>query len=102
MKNCINITDFSSFKYISVLLFLFIYSYSSAQIYRSKESLNSDWQYLEKNIETIDQLTGQKDWISINLPHTWNNHDTMDLEPGYRRSASWYKKKIQIKISMKI
>ncbi|MGY3791665.1 glycoside hydrolase family 2 protein [Aquimarina sp. 433] len=96
-KNCRYITDFSSCKCMGFLLVLFIYSYSSAQIYRSKENLNSDWQYLEKNIETIDQLAGQKDWISINLPHTWNNHDTMDLEPGYRRSTSWYKKKIQIK-----
>lgn len=94
-----NITVFSSCKYIAVLLFLFIYFHSSAQIYRSKENMNSDWQYLEKNIETVDQLARQKDWVFINLPHTWNNHDTMDLKPGYRRSTSWYKKNIQIKNS---
>ncbi|AXT51586.1 glycoside hydrolase family 2 protein [Aquimarina sp. BL5] len=81
---------------IRIVVFVFLSAYCSAQGYRSKENINNDWEYLELNLEDVDQVHKQTDWMSINLPHTWNNFDTMDLQPGYRRSASWYRKYIQI------
>ncbi|MFD2563918.1 glycoside hydrolase family 2 protein [Aquimarina rubra] len=81
---------------IRIVLCVFLSTYCSAQIQRSKENINNDWEYLELNLESIDQLNNQTGWTSINLPHTWNNYDTMDLKPGYRRSASWYRKYLDI------
>jgi len=31
-------------------------------------------------------------WDSINLPHTWNQIDSRDEEPGYWRGLGWYRK----------
>ncbi|UMB54158.1 glycoside hydrolase family 2 protein [Lutibacter sp. A64] len=36
------------------------------------------------------------EWEVLNLPHSWNSTDATDVEPGYRRNASWYAKKIKI------
>ncbi|WP_299245930.1 glycoside hydrolase family 2 TIM barrel-domain containing protein [uncultured Aquimarina sp.] len=91
-----NNTVFSSYNLIRIVVFVFLSAYCSAQEYRSKENINNDWEYLELNLESIDLVHKQTDWVSINLPHTWNNFDTVDLQPGYRRSASWYRKYIQI------
>lgn len=62
---------------------------------RQEFLLNENWQYLEKNPDLQD-LTNTDEWININLPHTWNNHDATDNDPGYRRSSSWYRKEIFI------
>lgn len=59
-------------------------------------SLNEGWLYAEENTASYDQVMGKKNWTAVNLPHTWNQWDAMDTEPGYRRDASWYKKKITI------
>ncbi|MDP5229502.1 MAG: beta-galactosidase, partial [Cellulophaga sp.] len=63
---------------------------------RSKTNINENWSYLEKNSEDIEAIKNQENWININLPHTWNNEDVTDNEPGYRRSSSWYKKMLTI------
>lgn len=81
-----------------VVLFGFgaIYAQNSESLLRSKININSDWNYLEndaKNLTEIDNVSG---WVGINLPHTWNSQDATDNEPGYRRSASWYKKNLVI------
>ncbi|XCF07491.1 glycoside hydrolase family 2 TIM barrel-domain containing protein [Tamlana crocina] len=38
----------------------------------------------------------QNAWKSIEIPHSWNALDATDIVPGYRRSASWYKKELNI------
>ncbi len=55
-------------------------------------SFNEDWWYWENNATEIEQAVANADWQPIQIPHTWNAHDTVDSAPGYRRSASWYKK----------
>lgn len=60
-------------------------------------NINSDWQYLEKNYESYEDLAGQTGWTDISLPHTWNRWDATDLLPGYRRDASWYRKDLFLK-----
>ena len=32
------------------------------------------------------------EWEAINLPHTWNQFDSRDEEPGYWRGIGWYRK----------
>lgn len=68
----------------------------SNDILRSKININANWNYLENNTKNISEVNSDKNWFAINLPHTWNSQDATDNEPGYRRSASWYKKNLII------
>ena len=64
---------------------------------RKVYNLNKDWYYLEKNYKKPDKLyLSAEEWQTIDLPHTWNLKDALDQEPGYRRDASWYQKKVYI------
>jgi beta-galactosidase len=62
---------------------------------RTIRNINADWLYLEENYQSIDEVAQSENWRKINLPHTWNALDATDLEPGYRRTSSWYKKEIE-------
>jgi len=65
---------------------------------RQKILLNDTWFYLEDNsFKPNDFHLSNKKWEKVNLPHTWNNFDAVDAEPGYRRDGSWYQKNIEIK-----
>ncbi|MGH1433168.1 MAG: glycoside hydrolase family 2 protein [Lewinella sp.] len=61
---------------------------------RIRENINADWQYLPDNTQDVDQLKDKTNWQAIDLPHTWNQWDALDFEPGYRRDAGWYQKEI--------
>lgn len=63
---------------------------------RSDVKINSNWFYLENNAKTMNEILNEEDWKQIDLPHTWNALDATDITPGYRRSASWYKKDLEI------
>jgi beta-galactosidase len=56
---------------------------------------NEDWQYLKENHTNAADALSSSAWVGIHIPHTWNATDTMDSAPGYRRSASWYKKNLK-------
>ncbi|WP_242404022.1 glycoside hydrolase family 2 protein [Formosa agariphila] len=83
-----------------LVLYLIMVSWSgySKEVFnsRTKENINANWLYLEKNIKDINLALNDANWESINLPHTWNALDATDLNPGYRRSGSWYKKELAI------
>lgn len=68
----------------------------------SKQSFNNDWQYLQHNFEKPELAKAHSDWQSISIPHTWNATDTIDGAPGYRRSASWYKKTLNVDTDHKV
>lgn len=99
MKNYFNNFHVLFAKAILLCLFLNLNA-SHAQIQtaaqRTKVNINNDWSYLENNSEDLSAIKNMSNWSAINLPHTWNYEDATDLEPGYRRSASWYKKNITI------
>ena len=63
---------------------------------RTKTNINADWNYLENDTKSLSEVKIANNWTTIQLPHTWNSQDATDNEPGYRRSASWYKKSIAI------
>jgi beta-galactosidase len=63
---------------------------------RSKTNINKEWQYIENNTNSTAQALALASWQDINLPHTWNALDATDVTPGYRRSAGWYKKELNI------
>lgn len=64
---------------------------------RQIENINSNWRYLENNLNDIKDLEQENNWKPIDLPHTWNQWDAVDNSPGYRRDASWYQKELFIK-----
>ena len=53
---------------------------------QEKISINSNWSFSKVNDV----------WENINLPHSWNDYDVMDDEPGYLRSVCIYKKELVI------
>jgi len=65
-------------------------------IERTITNINSEWTYVEHNTEDLEQLNNLRKDKQIDLPHTWNQWDAMDMTPGYRRDASWYQKKLNI------
>jgi len=86
----------------SAILMLVPLFWASSQASRDVEgrqvfNLDRRWAYLEDDLSDVAQLGGsKKQWEQIDLPHTWNRFDTVDPIPGYRRSASWYKKELFI------
>lgn len=54
---------------------------------RTKTSINGGWQF------TFEKSDADS-WENVHLPHTWNNRDAFDEEPGYRRTVAWYKKEL--------
>jgi beta-galactosidase len=69
---------------------------NSESLVRSKININSDWNYLENDTKNLTEINNSLGWVAINLPHSWNSQDATDNNPGYRRSASWYKKDLLI------
>ncbi|WP_298494047.1 glycoside hydrolase family 2 TIM barrel-domain containing protein [uncultured Algibacter sp.] len=63
---------------------------------RSRVNKNANWLYLENSAKNISDALQINNWQKINLPHSWNALDATDAIPGYRRSASWYKKDLEI------
>lgn len=91
---------FTAIKLLAVFLVsLVVYSFTpnaESKTQRTKTNINSDWYYLENDTEDISDALKMNAWENINLPHSWNSLDATDLNPGYRRSGSWYKKTIDV------
>ncbi len=67
----------------------------------SSVNWNSDWTYFENNTSDWEDVSQLQDGQAINLPHSWNQWDALDITPGYRRDASWYVKQLDLKIQKK-
>ena len=86
--------------WLTLLMILFCTQFTFAiaanaatqQVNATTLSFNEDWQYLQANFTSYEEARASSAWVVIELPHTWNARDTVDSAPGYRRSASWYKK----------
>lgn len=86
------------FNCLLIVVLIFSSNHVQGQILpepRETLNINKDWYYLEDNSEKLEEIHSKKHWIEIDLPHSWNSLDATDLEPGYRRDASWYKKEIK-------
>ena len=82
---------------VVVTLLSALYNQALAASQDSLLLLNDNWQYLENNTTELSHVKAASQWHDIQLPHTWNATDTVDTVPGYRRSASWYKRELMIK-----
>jgi beta-galactosidase len=85
--------------FLSILLLFFfnaIYAQKSKSEIRTKDNIDLGWNYLENDNKNISEVKNATNWVTLNLPHSWNSQDATDNDPGYRRSASWYKKNLVI------
>ena len=83
-------------KQLILIPLLFASLILSAQKATDTYNFNLEWQYLEQALPDVQAVNKASGWQKIDLPHTWNNKDATDLEPGYRRDISWYKKAYQL------
>ena len=60
-----------------------VYSFTT---FSQHKIINSGWQFSE------DKTT----WETVNIPHTWNDKDAFDDQPGYRRGMGFYQKQVFI------
>ncbi|WP_440877078.1 glycoside hydrolase family 2 protein [Thalassotalea sp. PLHSN55] len=61
-----------------------------------QQMINQQWLYLEQDLQDVGAVNKEKNWQPVTLPHSWNSKDTLDSVPGYRRSASWYKRHLTL------
>lgn len=94
-------TTLSTYRRIASLLLAPLFLASAQSVREAGErqvtNINHQWEYLEDDARdpgATERPTMQ--WQRIDLPHTWNRTDAVDMVPGYRRSASWYRKSLVI------
>jgi beta-galactosidase len=60
--------------------------------------MNEAWDFV-----ISDAVEGSRvDWdhqqvMKVHIPHTWNDQDVLDEEPGYYRGPAWYRKSIRLR-----
>jgi beta-galactosidase len=55
---------------------------------RIRQNLNKNWNF------SFDETRDKTQKVTI--PHTWNDKDAFDDEPGYRRGVSWYQRDLNL------
>jgi len=59
---------------------------------RTIHSLTQNWRFLKDPRNNALVPSSKLNWTTVNLPHTWNDKDVEDQDPGYYRGAGWYTK----------
>lgn len=82
-----------------LLLLLIAYLPLHASI---KYTINEGWRFSRGGDEEghLHKCDDSK-WALVNIPHTWNNIDASDDQPGYYRGVGWYRKSTFIDSSVK-
>lgn len=63
---------------------------------RSTQIINDAWKF-HKGEHSVNSINEQKSyWQDINLPHTWNNEDTLDEQIGFYKGVAWYLKELYV------
>lgn len=65
---------------------------------RSSQTINSSWKFkycAEKNSEPLPVEYDDSDWMTVNIPHTWNMNYNSDTS-SYRRGIGWYRKSLYL------
>lgn len=63
---------------------------------RSTQIINDAWKF-HKGEHSVNSINEQKSyWQDINLPHTWNNEDTLDEQIGFYKGEAWYLKELYV------
>jgi beta-galactosidase len=60
---------------------------------RKEVGLNGNWKFYKGDVAGAEQAGfDDSDWISLNIPHTWNAIDGSDGGDDYYRGICWYRK----------
>ena len=59
---------------------------------RNTKNINPNWMFLNENVSY--DLLANKNFIEVDLPHTWNGIDGQDGGNDYIRDKFWYKKNL--------
>lgn len=79
---------------IALSLFANTYAFPQAMLPASNRQhigFNDQWSFSKD----------EKTWQKVTLPHTWNDKDVMDDEPGYYRGMGYYKRQFKTNPSQK-
>jgi beta-galactosidase len=72
-------------------------SFAVSQAQRVEYSINESWKFIQKDSESFsNNQLDELGWKNVNLPHSWNDKDVLDDQPGYFRGACWYRKSLFI------
>lgn len=83
MKKLTAIIVFIGFLFVGAL---------NAQNGRTIYTINSDWKFHKGALPNV--ILSDVYWEPISIPHTWNDKDAFDDEPGYYRGVGIYKKSV--------
>ena len=83
------------FKAFIILILLAFNLFVQAQ--RITYTINESWKFQKGDHPGARHIEyDEGDWQDISIPHTWNDKDAVDDEPGYYRGAGWYRKNVFI------
>jgi beta-galactosidase len=69
---------------------------------RVRMSIDEGWRYHSGGLNLAEKPSmPDSDWEKVSLPHTWNASDPFDDAPSYRRGIGWYRKWLNVPVSMK-
>lgn len=78
-------------------LFLIIKDFrEEGKVMRKIINVNSNWKFVRQNEKkAYDKFHNEKNWETVNIPHTWNAIDGADGSDFYK-GACWYRKAFQL------
>jgi len=64
---------------------------------RADVGLDNQWKFIRQDVAGA-QAVGFNDsaWLTVNLPHTWNNMDGQDGGNDYYRGVGWYRRHLKV------
>ncbi|MDB5232402.1 MAG: glycoside hydrolase family 2 [Chitinophagaceae bacterium] len=59
-------------------------------------TINSGWKFHKGDVTGTVNAESVQNWEVVNIPHTWNDKDAFDDQPGYYRGVGWYAKELSV------
>ena len=79
-------------KHLYLLLLLCLATWTQAQ-QRVMYTINDGWKFVKGSpFEAMKMDYDDSNWEMVNVPHTWNDKDGDDDEPGMYRGPAWYRR----------
>ena len=88
-------------RHLYLLLMLCVATCLQAQ-QRVTYTINDGWKFLKGSpFEAMAPGHNDSTWETVNIPHTWNDKDGDDEEPGMYRGPAWYRRHLFVDESQK-
>jgi beta-galactosidase len=93
------ITSFTMKKHtvLFVVFLSFVISIALHAELRKTIDMSKEWKFSRGNVDSAHAWSfDDKDWVIVDLPHTWNNRDGQDGGNDYYRGIGWYRKSLSL------